>query len=167
MRVKKKCRILLTQLLLLTDYNTKINEIEKKTTDHDHDKYITTPEFNKVTASRLAQANLVKATDFDNELIKVSKNLTQTKQKMYFSKINLKNYRHLIQSISVVKVILKAMVLKSIQYFRQHIDFLKRLVILMIIFYHEDLKDCPMKVLSLFLHLIMFLMLYETMLVLI
>ena len=26
-----------------TDYNTKISEIENKTTDHDHDKYITIP----------------------------------------------------------------------------------------------------------------------------
>ena len=28
------------------DYDTKISDIEKKITDHDHDKYITTPEFN-------------------------------------------------------------------------------------------------------------------------
>ena len=27
-----------------TDYNAKLNEIEKKVTDHNHDKYITTPE---------------------------------------------------------------------------------------------------------------------------
>ena len=32
-----------------TDYNTKINEIEKKITDHNHDKYITIPQFNKFT----------------------------------------------------------------------------------------------------------------------
>ena len=32
------------------DYDTKISEIEKKITDHKHDKYITTPEFNKLTA---------------------------------------------------------------------------------------------------------------------
>ena len=40
----------------------KINEIKKKITAHDHDKYITTPEFNKFTsknfAARLAQGNL-------------------------------------------------------------------------------------------------------------
>ena len=56
-----------------TDCNTKINEIEKKITDHNHDKYITTPEFNKLTAenfaARLAQANLVTKKDFDNKLI--------------------------------------------------------------------------------------------------
>ena len=33
-----------------TDYNTKITEIEKKFINHDHDKYITTPEFNTSAA---------------------------------------------------------------------------------------------------------------------
>ena len=33
-----------------TDYNTKMSQNENKiTTDHDHDKYITTQEFNKLT----------------------------------------------------------------------------------------------------------------------
>ena len=46
-----------------TDYNTKISENENKTiTDHDHDKYITTQEFNKLTSekfpARLKSANL-------------------------------------------------------------------------------------------------------------
>ena len=45
-----------------TDYNTKINKIEKRITHHDHGKYITTQEFNKLTvdnfAARLKQANL-------------------------------------------------------------------------------------------------------------
>ena len=30
------------------NYNTKISESEKKVTDHNHDKYITTPEFNRL-----------------------------------------------------------------------------------------------------------------------
>ena len=55
-----------------TDYNTKITEIEKKLTDHNHDKYITTPEFNTLAAdvfnARLAQANLITKTDFDAKL---------------------------------------------------------------------------------------------------
>ena len=54
-------------LVKKTDYNTKINEIENKI-NHDHDKYITPSEFNKLTtenfAARLAQANLVTKTDF-------------------------------------------------------------------------------------------------------
>ena len=55
-----------------TDYNTKISEIEKKVSDHNHDKYITTPEFNILAArifnARLAQADLVTSTDFDTKL---------------------------------------------------------------------------------------------------
>ena len=50
-----------------TDYNTKITEIEKKLTDHSHDEYITTPEFNKHTvenfAARLKQENFETKTD--------------------------------------------------------------------------------------------------------
>ena len=33
-----------------TNYDTRISEIEKKLTDHNCDKFITTPEFNKFTA---------------------------------------------------------------------------------------------------------------------
>ena len=33
-----------------TDYNTKISDIENKITDHNHDKYITTLEFNTMAA---------------------------------------------------------------------------------------------------------------------
>ena len=46
---------------LATDYNTNISEIENKISDHDHDKSITTPELNKLTAecytARLKQKN--------------------------------------------------------------------------------------------------------------
>ena len=47
-----------------TDYNTKVIEIENKLSNHNHDKYINTSEFNKLAAdifnARLAQANLIK-----------------------------------------------------------------------------------------------------------
>ena len=56
-----------------TDYNTKINEIENKiTTDHDHDKYITTPEFNKL----IKKAGLNK-----NELNELSKKVKRNIKK--------------------------------------------------------------------------------------
>ena len=62
-----------SNLVKKTDYDTKVNEIEKKITDHKHDKYITTLAFNKLTAANfaagLAQANLVTKTDFVNKLI--------------------------------------------------------------------------------------------------
>ena len=37
-----------------TDHNTKISQIEKKVTDQDHDKYITSSEFNNLTAKSFA-----------------------------------------------------------------------------------------------------------------
>ena len=44
--------------------------MEKKINDHNHDKYITTKEFNNLTAknfvSRLAQANLASESDIAN-----------------------------------------------------------------------------------------------------
>ena len=68
-----------------TDYNTKINEIEKEITDHNHEKYITTPEFNKLTAEkfavRAAQANLVTKTDFDDKLKNINKKINSKKTK--------------------------------------------------------------------------------------
>ena len=47
--------------------NTKNNKTENKITDYDHDKYITSPEFNKLTSenfsARLAQTNLGSKSD--------------------------------------------------------------------------------------------------------
>ena len=58
-----------SSLVKKTDYNTKMSDIKKKITDHDHGKYITTPQFNTLAArvftARLSQANLVTKTDFD------------------------------------------------------------------------------------------------------
>ena len=42
-----------SSLVKKTDYKTKISEIEKKVADHNHDKYITTPEFNKVNSRNI------------------------------------------------------------------------------------------------------------------
>ena len=55
------------------DYNTKISEIEKKIIDHNHDKYITTPEFNTMTAdvfnARLAaQTDIIRKPEFNFKL---------------------------------------------------------------------------------------------------
>ena len=68
-----------------TDYDTKISELEKKLTDHNHDKYITTPEFNTLAAdvfnARLAQANLITKTDFDAKLSRINIEITENKTK--------------------------------------------------------------------------------------
>ena len=64
---------IISNLVKKTEYNRKISEIENKvTTDNYHDKYITTQEFNKLTAenftARLAQANLASINDIANFL---------------------------------------------------------------------------------------------------
>ena len=40
----------ISNLVKNTNYGTKTTEIEKKLTDHNHDKYITSPEFNTLAA---------------------------------------------------------------------------------------------------------------------
>ena len=56
-----------SSLVKKTSYNTKFTKIENKLNNHNHDKYITTPEFNTLEAdvfnAGLAQANLITKTD--------------------------------------------------------------------------------------------------------
>ena len=72
-----------SSLVKKTDYDAKISEIKKKITDHDHDIYITTSEFNNLTvtsfAARQAQANLMKKTDFDNKLTSFNRKINSNK----------------------------------------------------------------------------------------
>ena len=69
-----------SNLVIKANYNTKVTEIKKKLTDHNHDKYINTSEFNKLAAdvfnARLAQANLITKTDFDAKLSNLNKKIT-------------------------------------------------------------------------------------------
>ena len=50
--VQKKIPVV-SSLVKTTDYDKKISDIKKKITDHAHDKYITTQEFNKLTTENL------------------------------------------------------------------------------------------------------------------
>ena len=80
-----------------TDYNTKVSEIEKKINDHDRDKYITTPESNKLTTekfkARLKQADLVTKRDYDNKLQSLSKRITSNKTKHLLVEYELKKLK--------------------------------------------------------------------------
>ena len=62
-------------------------------TDHKHDKYISSPEFNKLTAesfaARLVQANLVTITHFVDKLIKLNRKITLNKIKLLIVKNEL------------------------------------------------------------------------------
>ena len=74
--------------------DVKITEIEKNLTDHNHDKYITTPEFNTLAAdvfnARLAQTNLITKTDFDAKLSSLNRKITANKAKFLLVEIELK-----------------------------------------------------------------------------
>ena len=68
-----------------TNYNTKVTKIENKLNNHNHDKYIDTPELNKLAADlfnvKLAQANLITKTNFDAKLSNLNRKITQNKTK--------------------------------------------------------------------------------------
>ena len=68
-----------------TDYGTKITEIENNLNNYNHDKYITTPEFNTLAAdvfyARLAQADLVIKTNFDNTVSNLNSKIAGNKTK--------------------------------------------------------------------------------------
>ena len=151
METKKFLILDTSQLVNKTDYSAKVSEIQSKIpsisslatnsaveskitniinlvkkqiiTDHNHDKYIAAPEFNRVTAevftARLAQANLIEKKDFDTKLIFFNRKSISSKTKHVLAENKLKHKQHFIQAILKVKIILKKMVLKTVQYFSQ------------------------------------------------
>ena len=106
-----------SNLVKKTDYNTNVSDIENKLNNHNHDKYIDTPEFNKLAAdvfnARLAQANLITKTDFDAKLSNLNRKITQnkTKQLLIENELNI-NQKLLTQVTLLARVILKKMVHK-------------------------------------------------------
>ena len=74
---------MLVILLKKTDYNANVTEIESNRNNHNHDKYIDTQEFNKLTAdvvnARIAQANLITKTEFDSRLTSLNRKSTANK----------------------------------------------------------------------------------------
>ena len=71
-------------LVKKTDYDTKVTEIENKPNNHNHDKYIITPEFNTLAAvfnAKLARANLVTKTNFDNSVSSINNKIAANKTK--------------------------------------------------------------------------------------
>ena len=87
---------MLVLLLKKTD-NTKVTDIKNKLNNHNHDKYITTPEFNTLAAdvfnARLAQANLITKTDFDAKLSSLNRKITSNKTKHVLVENELKKLK--------------------------------------------------------------------------
>ena len=77
------------------DYNTKITDIENKLTNHNHDKYVATSEFNTLATNvfnaRLAQANLIAKTDFDAKS-SLNRKITANKTKHFLNDNDLSYY---------------------------------------------------------------------------
>ena len=74
-----------SSLVKKTDYDTKITETEKKLTDHNHDTYITSREFNTLAPdvfnARLAQTNSITKTGFDTKLASLNRKIMANKIK--------------------------------------------------------------------------------------
>ena len=81
-----------------TDYHTKVTEIENKLTDHNHDKYIDTSEFNKLATdvfnARLAQANLITKADFDSRLSSLNRKIIKNKSKHFLAENELNKLKN-------------------------------------------------------------------------
>ena len=86
-----------SNLVKKADYDTKISELEKKITDYNHNKYITTPEINTLTASifnaRLVQEHLITKTDFDAKLSSLNRKITANKTKHLLVENELKKLK--------------------------------------------------------------------------
>ena len=96
-------------LVTTTVLNTKIGQLKNIP---DQVKYVTTQEFNKLTAenfaARLKQANLVSKTDFDNKLISFNREiiLNNTKYLQVLNSLTTKDY-----NFSQVEFILQLMII--------------------------------------------------------
>ena len=79
-----KIKYRVSSLVKITDYDTKLTKIEKKLTDHNHDKYITATKFNTLAAdvfnARLALANLTAKTGFDTKLSSLNRKITENRK---------------------------------------------------------------------------------------
>ena len=119
--LKTKYLKLLTQLLL--------------NTDHDHDKYITTQEFNKLAAenvtARLAQANLASKNDIANFVKKTDfdKNVTSNKIKHVLVENELNELSEKVKARSTKgqtkNLINKFSILNRAKYFSSGIQYFK------------------------------------------
>ena len=143
----------ISNLVKKTDYNTKITEIEKKLTDHNHDKYITTPEFNTLAAdvfnARLAQANLITKTDFDAKLSSLNRKITQNKTKHLLVENELKKLKTFDSIYFIGKSHFQEDGTQNYLVFQPLSTYFK--IIIQNIFHRGNLKDYQTKLLGLLL----------------
>ena len=134
-RTKNQIQVVQSTTIL----NTKISDIENKIPNHD--KYITTPEFNTLTAenftAKLKQANLVIKAYIDKKLVSINKKITSNKTKYIesykklvdiakrFAQMSVKGYDFLLstmyftdndgyQNLLVVDLVLSSLILDKL-----------------------------------------------------
>ena len=92
--------------------------MKNELTDHDHDKFITIPEFNNLAAAvfdiRLNRASLVAKTDFDDKLKILNQKINSNKTKNLLVENDLKKLKTFDSIYLETKAILKKMVRKII-----------------------------------------------------
>ena len=139
-------------LVKKTVYNTKISDLEKKLTDHNHNKYITTPEFNKLVAdvfnARLAQANLITKTDIDAKLSSLNRKITKNKSKHLLVQNELKKLKTFDLSYFIGKNYFENDGTQNYLVFQPMNKYLK-FDPKMVFFQNGKLKDCLIKLLKL------------------
>ena len=93
-------------------------EIENELNNHNHDKYITTPEFNTLAAdvfnARLARANLVAKINFDSTVSSLDSKIAANKTKNESTDNEFKKLKTLDLSYFTGKSHLKKMAHKNI-----------------------------------------------------
>ena len=114
-----------------TNYDTKISELEKKLTNHNHDKYITTPESTTLAASifnaRLAQANLITKTDFDAKLLSLNRKNTSNKLRNLLVENELKKLKTFDSSYFIGKSHFEEAGIQNALVFQPMYRYLKRI----------------------------------------
>ena len=81
---------IVSSLVKKTVYDTKVTEIEKIVTDHNHGKYtLAADDFN----ARLAKPNLISKTDFDAKLSNLNRKTAANKTKQLFLENELKKLK--------------------------------------------------------------------------
>ena len=127
-------------------------------TDLNNDKYINTPEFNKLTTenfkARLAQEDLVTKTDFYVKLKEISKRITSHKTRYLLVENELKKLK--IFDLSYFRRWYSK--LFSISASGENVLKELQVLVVVIIYIFENLKVCLMKGLILILHLIIVLL---------
>ena len=140
-----------SNLVKKTDYNTKITDVENKLNNHNHDKYITTLELNRLDAdvfnTRLAQANLIRKVDFDAKLSSLNRKITKNKSKHLLDENKLKKLKTFDLSYFSGKNYFENDGMQNIVF--QPMKKYFRFNPVLVLFQNGNLKDCLIELLSL------------------